>query len=127
MSYDITSFVTYNKWDRGQVIYLGDDTTHAIVGQGDACISLDDGQVREISNVLYVLGIRKNLFSAKQFDIVGGEIFIKDGNCLLRNPCGLVIATCTLETNLYKLGITHRQQEKVPISLNVSSLNLANL
>jgi hypothetical protein len=68
MSYYITSFVTYNKWDTWQVIYLGDDTTHAIVGQGDACISLNDGQVRETSNVLYVPGIRKNLFSAKQFD-----------------------------------------------------------
>ena len=57
MSHDITSFVTYKNWDKGQVVYLGDDTTHAIASQGDACISLNDSQVRKISNVLHVLGI----------------------------------------------------------------------
>ena len=56
MSYDITSFVTYNKWDTWQVIQLGDDITHAIVGQGDACVHLMMA-VRETSNVLYVPGI----------------------------------------------------------------------
>jgi hypothetical protein len=54
-------------------------------------------------------------------------ISIKDGKRILHDPSGLVIATCTLEVNSYKLGMTHRQQEKIPISMNISSLNLANL
>ena len=109
------------------ILTIGDDTTDEIVSQGDACISLNDGQVRVTSNVLYVPGIRTNLFSAKQLDTAGGEIFINVGTCILRNSSGLVIATCTLDTYLYKLGMTYRQQEKVSISLNISSLNLANL
>ena len=57
MFHDITSFVTYKKWNKEYMVYLGDDTIHAIAGQGDACISLNDGHVIKTKNVLYVSGI----------------------------------------------------------------------
>jgi hypothetical protein len=49
-------------------VSLGDNTTHQIVGQGDAYIKLNSGQIKEMGNLLHVLGFRKNLFSTKQLD-----------------------------------------------------------
>jgi len=81
MTHDIEWFVSYNKWEKGQFVYLGDNSTHEIIGQEEVSIKLNDGIINEIINVLHVSRIQKNLFSAKQFDHVGGEILIKYGNC----------------------------------------------
>jgi len=72
-----------------------------------------------------VLGIQKNLFSTKQFD--GGEIFIKYGNCFLKNSHGQQIAKCILEADFFKLGITNKQKNKIQTKLNFTHLNMANL
>ncbi len=77
MTHDIESFVSYS-----QFVYLGDNSTHEIIGQGEVSIKLNDGTIKEITNVLHVIGIQKNLFSTKQFDHDGGEILIKFGNGL---------------------------------------------
>jgi hypothetical protein len=37
-----------------------------------------------MGNLLHVHGLWKNLFSAKQFDQLGGEIIIKFGKCILK-------------------------------------------
>jgi hypothetical protein len=57
MSYNIQSFVTYINNDHGHVVFLGNNTIHRIHGQGEVSIRLKNGQVREIPNVLYVLGL----------------------------------------------------------------------
>jgi hypothetical protein len=80
-THDIKSFVSYSKWEKGQFVYLGDNSTHEIIGQGEVSIKLNDGTIKEVTNVLHVLKIQKNLFSTKQFDHDDGEIFIKAGNC----------------------------------------------
>jgi hypothetical protein len=54
MSHDIESFLTYNKWENKQLAYLGDNSTHQIIGQGNMSIKLNNGQVKEIINVLHV-------------------------------------------------------------------------
>jgi hypothetical protein len=54
MSHDIESFLTYNKWENEQLAYLGDNSTHQIIGQGNMSIKLNNGQVKEIINVLHV-------------------------------------------------------------------------
>jgi hypothetical protein len=68
MSHDKESFVTYNKWEKGQLVSLGDNTTHQIVGQKDVYIKLNSGQIKEMGNLLHVPSLRKNMFSAKQLD-----------------------------------------------------------
>jgi len=55
----------YQKWEHGQGVYLGDNTTHQIYGQGNVYIKLNSSQIKNISNVLHVLGFKKDLFSAK--------------------------------------------------------------
>jgi len=63
-----------------------------------------------VINVLHVPRIQKNLFLVKQFDHVGGEILIQFGNYFLKNSHGQQIAKCILETNLYKLNVTKKQE-----------------
>jgi hypothetical protein len=105
MSHDKKSFVTYNKWEKRQLMFLGDNTTHQIVCEGDVSIRLNNGQIKEMSNVLHAPSLWKNLFSAKQLDQAGGEIIIKHGKCILKYFKGIEIPQCILETNLYKLGV----------------------
>jgi hypothetical protein len=86
MTHDIESFVSYYKWEKGQFVYLKDNSTHEIIGQGEVSIKLDDGTIKKkVINVLHVPRIQKNLFLVKQFDHVGGEILIKFGNYFLKN------------------------------------------
>ncbi len=65
MSHDIQSFMTYTNTDHGQAVFLVDNTTHRIHGQGEVSLRLANGQIREIPNVLYVLRPKKNFFFCK--------------------------------------------------------------
>ncbi len=60
-----------------QFMYLGDNSTHQIIGQGNVSIKLNNGQVKEVTNVLHVLKLQKNLFLAKQFYQASKKIVIK--------------------------------------------------
>ncbi len=64
MSHDKESFVTCNKWEKRHLMFLRDNTTHQIIGQGDVSIKLNNGRIKEMGNVLHVFSFRNNLFSA---------------------------------------------------------------
>jgi hypothetical protein len=89
---------------------LKDNTTHQIVGQGDVSRRLNNGQIKEMSNVLHVLSLWKNLFSTKQLDQAGGEIIIRPSKCIQFFLKGIEIPQCILETNLYKLDVINKQE-----------------
>jgi hypothetical protein len=98
----------HEKWEHGQVVYLGDNTIHQIYGQGNVSIKLNSCQIKDIFNVLHVLAFRNDYFFTKQFDQVGGKIIIIIKQCILKKIIkGIVIAICNLKSNIYKLGITH--------------------
>lgn len=67
MSYDRNFFISYEEWERSQVVYLGDDTTHKIYGQEKLIIQLGDGKIKELPNVLYILGLIKIYFLSKKW------------------------------------------------------------
>jgi hypothetical protein len=46
MTHDIESFVSYSKWEKGQFVYLRDNSTHEIIGQGEVSIKLNDGTIK---------------------------------------------------------------------------------
>ena len=52
----------YEKFD-GTHIYLGDNRSHKVLGYGVISVNLPDGQFKQIHNVMYVIGINKNLIS----------------------------------------------------------------
>ena len=47
----------------GSKIYLGDENMYEIKGYGDIPVKLPSGDIKHLKNVLYVLGIKKNLIS----------------------------------------------------------------
>jgi hypothetical protein len=73
-------------------------------------IKLNNGQMKEMGNLLHVLGLWKNLFSAKQLDQLGREIIIKFGKCISKSSKGVLIAQCILKVGLYKLGVIKDQK-----------------
>lgn len=79
------SFKYYQAYNNQQLVYLGDNSTHRNQGQGDVTVTLLNGVIEQKPNIVYVPRLRKNLFSAKQFDKVGGELHIKLGICTLTN------------------------------------------
>jgi hypothetical protein len=99
--------VTYEKWEHGQVVYSGDDTTHQIYGQGNVFIKLNSCQIKYFLNVLYVLALKMIIFSQNNLTKLGGKIIIKKAMYSLKIIKGTVIAICNLKSNIYKLGITH--------------------
>jgi len=77
MAYDRNIFTSYKSWDKGNVVFLGDNFSHDICGEGEVKITLKNGEEKTIPEVLYVPDLKKNLFSIKQFDRVGGTLIIK--------------------------------------------------
>ncbi len=47
MTHDIESFVSYCKQEKGQFVYLWDNSTHEIIGQGEVSIKLNDGTIKK--------------------------------------------------------------------------------
>jgi hypothetical protein len=58
MSHDHSSCRKDQKWECGQVVYLGDNTTCQIYGQGHVYVKLNSSQIKNISNVLHVLDFK---------------------------------------------------------------------
>ena len=56
-------FDEYHESTDATHIYLGDNRSHKIQGYGVICVNLPNGQKKQIHNVLYVPGIKKNLIS----------------------------------------------------------------
>jgi hypothetical protein len=56
-------YANFKETQNGASIYLGDDRAHQIKGYGDIPVTLSNGTVHHIRNVVYVLGIKKNLIS----------------------------------------------------------------
>lgn len=66
MYHELAEFVKYIKNEDKQVVYLGDNTTtYTIEGYGDVNIKIINGDEKIIPNILHILGLAKNLFSAK--------------------------------------------------------------
>ena len=90
-------------------------------------LKLINGDEKHIPDVLHILGLAKNLFSAKQLDQARGEIHIKDGISILINKLGQIIATCKLNPDLYKLGETILSNNYVLAIPTITSHNIADL
>ncbi len=113
MAYDQNTYMTCKEWPTWPIVYLGDDTTHHILGQGYVAIHLCDGQQKEVPNVLHVLGFMK-FFLVKQFHLLGGKRNIKKRHYNLKNSKGIIFATYKLENDLYKLGIAIQCNQLLP-------------
>ncbi len=83
--------------------------------------------MKEIPNVLHILTSKKNLFSTKKFNRVGGEITFKHGNFDFKNRIRNFIIICTLDPGLSKLGKKYYDKLKiivVPITIGTNKIEL---
>jgi hypothetical protein len=58
MCFEKESFTNYKIYNNHQLIYLGDNSSHRIQGQGDVTITLISGIKKKIPNGFYVLQLR---------------------------------------------------------------------
>jgi hypothetical protein len=91
-------------------VFLGENTTYEIHGQGMIIVTLLDGVEKQTPKVLHVLILKKKLFSTTQSDKVGGEICIKQGQYTLIYKSRDIIAKCKLNDNLYEFGETVKNE-----------------
>ena len=54
-------FDEYNEKHDGTHIYLGDNRSHQVQGYGIINVKLSNGKLKQIHNVMYAPGIKKNL------------------------------------------------------------------
>jgi hypothetical protein len=60
-------FCEYERYDGGNV-FLGDDSTTRIIGQGKFKLRLVDGRIRTLTDVLHIPGLARNLIYARKMD-----------------------------------------------------------
>ncbi len=70
---------------------------------------------------------KKNQFSTKQFDKIGGDIHIESKICTLTNQQKEVIAMCKLISDLYRLGLTTKASASVIASPTITHDNKVDL
>ena len=64
-------------------VELGDDTTYEIEGVGSTSLQLDSGKVLHIDDIIYVLGLKKNLLSVAGLEDKGYRVLFMDKKVLL--------------------------------------------
>jgi hypothetical protein len=60
-------FCEYERYDGGNV-FLGDDSTTKIIGQGKFNMRLIDGRIRTLTCVLHIPGLDSNFISIRKMD-----------------------------------------------------------
>ncbi len=75
--------------------------------------------------MLFIPRLKKNLLFIKQFIVVGSQIKTKAEGCVLTNAIGVLIAQCTIDIDLYKLGSSIQEHIIIPYVMPTAT-NLTN-
>jgi hypothetical protein len=78
---DFLSYLSENKFS--QKVTLGDDYQYPIKGVGESNYKLNSGTPMKMKDVLYVLGLTKNLLSISALENKGFKISFIDGEVLM--------------------------------------------
>ena len=92
-----------------KLIYLGDNRSHKIQGYGKICVNLPNGQNREIHDVLYVPGIKKNLIFVSVITDKNMKVELMQYHCLVKDIQNhyKIIGIGTRIGTLYKPDVTN--------------------
>ena len=100
------SFVRLSKHNSPHKVKLGDDYQYPIRGSGESSYKIDSGKSMKMKDVLFVLGLKKNLLSISALDAKGMRVAFVDGQVLMW-PKGNIVDDATVigeqEGGLYKL------------------------
>ena len=78
MTYNRGALTSYRKKKFTTQVELGDDSTYKIEGVGSTSLQLDLGTVLHIDDVLYVLGLKKNLLPVVGLEDKGYRVLFMD-------------------------------------------------
>ena len=100
------SFVKLSEYESPHKVKLEDDYQYPIKGSGESSYKLDSGKSIKMKDVLFVLGLKKNLLSISVLDAKGMTIAFIDGQVLMC-PKGKTIDDAVVigdqEGGLYRL------------------------
>ena len=85
MSCNKNWFDEYHDNIDGTHIYLGDNRSHKVQGYGVICVNLPNGQMKQIHNVMYFPGIRKNLISVSTITDRNLTVEFMQSNCYVKD------------------------------------------
>ena len=77
------SFFNMSENESPHKVKLGYDYQYPIKGSGVASYKLDSGKSLKMKDVLYVLGLKKNLLSIYALDAKGMRVAFVDGQVLM--------------------------------------------
>ncbi|MCO5603555.1 hypothetical protein L7F22_057706 [Adiantum nelumboides] len=84
-------FTSVQPFEGKGSILTGDDSHHAIQGKGTITIQMSQGEEKNLSNVLLVPGITKNLISVGQIVEKCYEVKFNKNGCYVKNNKGKVV------------------------------------
>ena len=95
-------FSSFEKTENASVVLTGNDNPCQIMGVGSIRLKMFNGIVRELKNVRYVLGMKKNLISLRYLEAKGYKYGAQDG--ILKVSAGAMeLMKGTRRNNLYFL------------------------
>lgn len=106
MSGDKNIFSTLEEKDLQMQIEMGDDGKYCVSGEGTVVFQREHGALLTLTDVKYVLGLKKNLVSVAMLEDKGYDVVFSQGNVFLRyigtgqtNRIGIQVK------NIYKLEV----------------------
>jgi hypothetical protein len=103
-------YTNFKEAQNGANIYLGDDLPHQIKGYGYILVTLSNGTVCHIRNVVYVPGIKKNLISVSTITDQDLKVEFFKNYCIVKDLLDhfKIVAMGVRAGGLYKLDVTNK-------------------
>jgi hypothetical protein len=103
-------YTNFKETQNGASIYLCDDHAHQIKGYGDIPVTLSNGTVRHIHNVVYVPGIKKFFIYVSTITDQDLKVEFFKNYCIVKDLLDhfKTIATGVRAGGLYKLDVTNK-------------------
>jgi hypothetical protein len=103
-------YTNFKETHNGASIYLGDDHAHQINGYGDILLTLPNGIVCHIHNVVYVPRIKKKLIFVSTITDHDLKVEFFKNHCIVKDFFDYfkTVAMRVIERGLYKLDVTSK-------------------
>ena len=104
-------YINFKEKQNGANIYLGDDRAHQIKGYRDIPVTLPNGIVHHICNVVYVPGIKKNLIFVSTITDKNLKVEFFKNYCIVKDLLDRyrTVAMGIRAGGLYKLDVTQQR------------------
>ena len=103
--FDKKMFSTFEPIETGEKVFTGNSTTSKIKGQGKVVLKMTLGKELNLTNVLYVLEIYKNLVFGSLLNSLGFRL-VFESNKFIMSKSGMYIGKGYTSDGMWKLNVT---------------------